>query len=134
MKLCLKNDSSSLDIIFEAIVNFCSENSLSEDIKHNLNIIVDEIVSNVINYSNSAMHNDKFYVSFQMIKDDVEIEIIDFGEKFNPLLRETPDTESSLEDRCIGGLGIFLVKQFSKDLRYQRIEDKNILTIVLSIE
>lgn len=42
-----------------------------------------------------------------------------------------PDADISLsaEDRQIGGLGIFLIRQIMNEVKYERIEGKNILTL-----
>lgn len=134
MKIIVKNDQLALDIIFEGISNFCLIYELPDCIEHNLKVIVDEIVSNIINYSTSAENSDKIYLSISKKNNDVKLKITDFGERFNPLLRADPDISSDIDDRAIGGLGIYLVRQFSKEVRYQRKDDKNILTVILSVK
>ena len=52
---------------------------------------------------------------------------------FNPTQQEDPDVTQSAEDRPIGGLGIFLVRQIMDDIRYERKDDKNILTLTKHI-
>ena len=121
-------------MIFQKLSDFCTDNSLSEDMRCNLNVIADEMISNIINYSDSAVHNDKLILSITKKNNDIKLRITDFGAKFNPLLRESPDVDSSLEDRKIGGLGIYIVRQFSKEIRYQRKKDRNILTIILTVK
>ena len=39
----------------------------------------------------------------------------------------------SAEDREIGGLGIHLVRQLMDEIRYERVEGKNILTLVKKV-
>jgi len=134
MKIIVNNDQLALDIIFDCISNFCLIYELPDCIKHNLKVIIDEIVSNIINYSTSAENNDKIYLSISKKNNDIKLKITDFGERFNPLLRADPDISSDIDDRAIGGLGIFLVRQFSKEVRYQRKDDKNILTVIISVK
>lgn len=134
MIISFTNSPQALDKIFKRLSDFCYDNSLSEDMRCNLNVIADEMISNIINYSDSALHNDKLILSITKKNNDIKLRITDFGEKFNPLLRETPDVNSSLEDRQIGGLGIYIVRKFSKEIRYQRKKDKNVLTIVLTVK
>ena len=52
-------------------------------------------------------------------------EIIDEGEAFNPLERESPDISQGLDDRPVGGLGIHIVKQLMDDVSYQRQDGRN---------
>ena len=134
MIISFENSPHSLDKIFKRIAEFCEDNSLSEDMRCNLNVVADEMVSNIINYSDSALHNEKVILSITKKNNDIKMRITDFGGKLNPLLRGTPDVESSLDDRKIGGLGIYIVRQFSKEIRYQRKRNRNVLTIVLSLK
>ena len=56
--------------------------------------------------------------------------IIDDGIPFNPLTPETPDTNTPIEERELGGLGIHLVRTLADEATYQRQADKNVLTLV----
>lgn len=58
--------------------------------------------------------------------------IEDNGIFYNLLERENPDTELPLEDRKIGGLGVFLVKNMVEHMEYQRIEDRNRVKVTVS--
>jgi anti-sigma regulatory factor (Ser/Thr protein kinase) len=53
---------------------------------------------------------------------------------FNPLDEATPDTNLSIEDRQIGGLGIHLVINMVDDISYRRTADKNVLTLTKSFQ
>ena len=61
------------------------------------------------------------------------IVITDTGISFNPLERQEPDLTLSLEERPIGGLGIYLVKQLMTEVSYSRSAGKNILTMAKDI-
>ena len=52
---------------------------------------------------------------------------------FNPLGIETPDTELSLEEREIGGLGIHLIRKMMDRVSYQRRIEKNVISVVKSL-
>ena len=58
------------------------------------------------------------------------IQIVDWGVAFDPLSRPDPDTEASIEEREIGGLGIFMMRNIMDEVHYKREEDRNILTLV----
>ena len=59
----------------------------------------------------------------------MELTLIDGGIPFDPLAKPDPDVTLMAEDRQIGGLGIYMVKQKMDAMEYQRKDDKNILTI-----
>ena len=61
--------------------------------------------------------------------DKLVFTITDSGVPFDPTQQEDPDMTQSAEERPIGGLGIFLVRQIMDDIRYERKDDKNILTL-----
>ena len=88
-----------------------------------IHLACEEIIMNIVSYEG--------YIKIQIESDDkaITISFIDSGVAFDPLAKEMPDTSIPLEDRDIGGLGIFLTQQTMDDVTYQRVDDKNILTI-----
>lgn len=94
-----------------------------------LHLVCEELVVNVVNYAYADPT--KGYLNVKIEKDEhsILIQFVDGGVAFNPLERETPDTSLPLEERQIGGLGIFLTKQMMDEVKYQRVENENILTI-----
>ena len=59
--------------------------------------------------------------------------ITDSGKPFDPTEGGRLDTSLSAEERPIGGLGIFLVRELMDSINYERIDNKNILTLKKSI-
>ena len=55
--------------------------------------------------------------------------LTDTGKEFDPTLAPEADITLSADEREIGGLGIFLIRQIMNEVRYQRIDGKNILTL-----
>jgi serine/threonine-protein kinase RsbW len=51
--------------------------------------------------------------------------VIDDAKAFDPLTAKEPDITASLEDRPIGGLGMFFVKTLMDEVRYKREADRN---------
>ena len=60
---------------------------------------------------------------------DVVISFTDTGRPFNPLNESPPDLDASLEERQIGGLGIYIVREKMDEVSYEYREGKNILTM-----
>jgi anti-sigma regulatory factor (Ser/Thr protein kinase) len=65
---------------------------------------------------------------------DLQVEVADQGVEFDPLTTEPPDVSLSLEDRPIGGLGVFLVKRLARFVSYRRDRDWNRLTFGMSAD
>ena len=97
-------------------------------VKHMLEIVVDEIVSNVARY---AYENEVGTATLSISSDDKGITIVvsDSGIPYNPLEKEDPDITLSAEERGIGGYGIFIVKKVMDDVSYEYKDNKNILTL-----
>ncbi len=95
-----------------------------------IDVAVDEIFTNIASYSYRPETGDAV-VRVQILEDPLRLEVtfIDQGIPFNPLLRKDPDTTLSLEQRQIGGLGIFLVKKSMDEVLYEYKDGSNILTI-----
>ena len=64
------------------------------------------------------------------VNDEIIIEYEDYGMPFNPLERVDPDISLSLEERGIGGLGIYMVKKVMDAIKYRYEDNKNILVMI----
>lgn len=104
--------------------------SCDEKIKAKIDIAVDEIFSNIANYAYNA-DGGSVTVKFNKLdgKKEIEIIFIDEGEPYNPLKKEDPNVKLSLEDRKVGGLGIFIAKKSMDEVLYEYKDNKNILTL-----
>ena len=129
MLLTIKNDISEISRVCDEVKSFCTSNNISDSCYQNIVLIIDEMVTNVILYAYKDQLEHCFHLEIVKDRGRVCIELSDDGVPFNPLESNVPDTDSSLEDRAIGGLGIFLVKQLSEHVEYQRLGNKNYLKI-----
>lgn len=91
-----------------------------------LYVAADEIVTNILHYSGAKTLD----VCCCVTADDVAISFSDDGTPYNPLEREDPDVTLSAEERSIGGLGIFMVKNTMDDVKYEYLDGRNVLTVV----
>ena len=95
-----------------------------------INVAIDELFSNIVKYGYPKAPGP---VTVQLIvKDDprsVYIRFADEGIPYNPLTKQDPDITLSADEREIGGLGIYMVKQTMDDVKYKYENDQNILTI-----
>ncbi len=134
MLISLKNDVNEIARLCDEVKKFCEENGVSDEKYHDIVLILDEIVTNVINYAYPDGGTHTFTLDLRKEGDDrISMKLSDDGIPFDPLARDNPDTESSLEERQIGGLGIFIVKQLSEVVEYSRTDDKNHLSVTVSV-
>ena len=64
-----------------------------------------------------------------MHEGSIVLVLTDTGKEFDPTAAPEADVTLSAEDRQIGGLGIFLIRQIMNEVKYERIEGKNVLTL-----
>ena len=97
-------------------------------IRHMIEIVIDEIVSNVARYAYSGGEG-KATIDFRSDDEGITITVTDSGIPYNPLEKEDPDITLSADERGIGGYGIFIVKKIMDEITYEYKDDKNILTM-----
>ncbi len=134
MLLNVKNDIREIERIFADIKGFFCENNISEKKGFDVLVIVDELATNIINYAFDDGQEHTFTIMIEKKNEDVHLRLTDGGIPFDPLQKSEPDIDSPLENRQIGGLGIFFVKQLSKKITYTRIENKNQLDVLVSLK
>jgi len=129
VSISVKNNVSELKKINHILEVFVKSNNLSSQVLFALNLSIEEILTNIITYGfeDSSEH----VILLRLEKGDglINIKIEDDGKPFNPLDYDDPDPDKPLEDREMGGLGIFLVKSYMDDLQYQREENKNLISM-----
>ena len=122
----INNLSKVLDFIDSELDNSsCSRKTLMQ-----INIAVEELFANVASYA-YPMRTGGISIDVEVESDPgkVTITFTDSGIPYNPLLREDPDITLPAEERSIGGLGVFIVKETMDSMTYERKDDHNIVTI-----
>lgn len=128
--ITIENDIKQIQDVAEHLESFGNANHISPKIVYQLNLSVDEILTNIITYGFSDSESHDITVSLSCSKSEVTIQIIDDGQQFDPLSYTPEGVEDELEDRPIGGLGIHLVKTMMDEIQYERINNENKTTII----
>ena len=105
--------------------------------KRQIKLCVEEIFMNITHYAynpNTGPAVIKVDVVGQPESSRVVISFADEGKPYDPLQREDPDIEAGLDERPIGGLGIYLVKTTMDNVEYEHKDGQNVLTIEKDIE
>ncbi len=99
-----------------------------------VDIVIDEFFGNIANYAyNPEVGPATVRVEVTENPTAVVITFIDNGVPYDPLAKADPDTTLSVEQREIGGLGIYMVKKSMDDVFYEYKDGKNILRIKKTI-
>lgn len=127
--IILANDISEINKLSQFIDEIGEEFSLTPDIIFNLNLVLEEAVANVINYAYPKEEHQSIFLSAKLQDGSIVFVLTDTGKEFDPTMAPEADITLSAEDRPIGGLGIFLIRQIMNQVKYERIEGKNVLTL-----
>lgn len=139
MELIIHNKVSDLDIVRRTVDEFGAQLGLDEMEIMRFNLVMEEAVSNVILYAYPRSEDQR--ISISLLSDEgpqpgamlIRVVIKDSGMEFDPTRRDSPDIDQPLEERRIGGLGIFLIKKYMDTVDYQRADGFNILTLTKTI-
>ncbi len=126
----LPNDTAALPRLTDAVTEFCAAHNLNARCCHDLNLALEEAVSNIMLYAYDDDAPHTILVRLTVDGTAVRATIEDDGVAFNPLNAPTPDLDAPIEQRQIGGLGIFFVQELMDEVTYARRDGKNVLQLL----
>jgi phosphoserine phosphatase RsbU/P len=129
LEVKLNNKVSELERLNHTLTEFGRRHGLAPKVVHDLNLALEEILTNIISYGYTDNREQEIKVRLSVQPGEVKAEVEDDGQPFNPLEAPEPDTAQSLQERTIGGLGIHLVRKLMDNLEYKRQGDRNLLTM-----
>ena len=107
----------------------CFENAgCSMKMMMQLELVTEELFANVCNYAYDDAIG-MICIGAEAKDGMLSLTFTDSGKPYDPLKKEDPDITLSAEDRPIGGLGVFMVKNIMDDVSYEYKDGKNILTV-----
>lgn len=132
LTLHLRYEVAEIDRLLAAVQAEAKRANWSDSLLNNVMLAAEEAVVNVINYATPANPDDTVDFSLLCKDGSVEISVSDSGPEFDPL-RQAPevDTDLPLEQRKVGGLGIFFIRNLAESMEYVRKDGRNILKIRL---
>ncbi len=127
--LTLHNDVQQVTLLADYIDAVADEGALDPALAISLNLALEEAVANVILYAYPEGTQGDVDITTTVADGVLTFIIADEGVPFDPTQKEEADVTLGLEERPIGGLGIFLVRQIMDTVGYERREGRNILTL-----
>lgn len=127
--ITLSNDIKQISLLSEFVNKTCKAVGFDESTTLQMNLALEEAVVNVMSY---AYPSDKEgSVNIEAVANDYRLKFIisDSGVYFDPTVVAEADTSIPLEERAIGGLGIYLVRHLMDSVNYERIGGFNVLTL-----
>ena len=109
---------------------FCAAHQVGDDVAHAVNLSLDELLTNTMTYGADGVERQQVEIVLSLDDAALTTQIRDTGPAFDPLEVPDPDLDSDVEDRPIGGLGVFLVREMMDDMRYRRVDGRNEVTLI----
>lgn len=128
-ELLIKNHLSELEKVGQFIEEIGEELGLSMELQMNLNLVMEEMVSNVIFYAYPEGKEEEIELVAESNGKELTFVLSDKGKEFDPTMKEDADPNVNPMERDIGGMGIYIVKNIMNQVTYQRLEGKNLLTM-----
>ncbi|MDR2403915.1 MAG: SpoIIE family protein phosphatase [Spirochaetaceae bacterium] len=123
----------NLDRLLEWIETVLEDYSCPPKTCHQMAVVTEEIFVNIVNYAYPEGSGDVTLRAGRMGEAFV-VQFEDDGVPFDPSEWPDPDTKAVIEDRNVGGLGLYLAKKMTDHISYQRLDGKNLLTILKAPE
>ena len=127
--LTLPNDVQTIPQLAEFVEGVGEELGFDMEDTMGLNLALEEAVVNVMTYAYPKGTLGTVQIDAEANDQRLKLVITDQGSPFDPTAKEDADITLSVEDRPIGGLGIFLVRQLMDSIYYERVNGSNVLTL-----
>lgn len=129
MTLNIHNNIAEISQLAPFLDEVAEAYGIAPDVSFKLNLALDEALANSISYAYPEGTEGSITLEAGMDGDDLLFHLIDEGTPFDPTKEGDVDITLSVEERPIGGLGIFLIKQMMDSVTYKRVDNKNILEL-----
>lgn len=122
--------SSGLQTLLSFTETWLSKIGISPEKQYDILIIVEELTVNIVNYAYDEIPG-KITLSLELLDDGaiLRLNLSDTGRPFNPLDYDNPKLSESIEERPVGGLGIFIIKSLADKLKYEYNNKQNQIII-----
>lgn len=129
-KIAVIPNEKSFDAVQSFGAGLTERLAVMPKIANKVNIAIDEIYSNIVNYSGADIAE----IKYEIADGKLILTFTDNGTEYNPLETKEPDVTLSAEERKIGGLGIFMVRKMTESMEYKYENERNILKLVIALK
>ncbi|TKJ47470.1 hypothetical protein CEE34_03450 [Candidatus Aerophobetes bacterium Ae_b3a] len=129
--ITLEASLKNLQVISSFLHKWAKKASLSTHSENELFLAVEEAYINIVKYAYPESLG-KVSIHCRIEEDSLILKIRDEGIPFNPLQLSEPHLVSCLKERKVGGLGVFLMRRFVDNVKYEKEGKYNVLTLVKS--
>jgi serine/threonine-protein kinase RsbW len=132
LRLQIPCERTQLGLLLDSIEQSLLEHGIARELRDDMRLIAEEVVCNAIEHgAGGEPAQRRIAVDIARDDDGLHVEFRDNGRPFDPLDQEPPELDADVVDRPIGGLGVHLVRELARSVRYVREEPYNVLHVVL---
>jgi serine/threonine-protein kinase RsbW len=131
-ELKIDSDLKNLELVADFITKSMRESGAqNEKDIFDVQLAVDEALTNIIEHAYAGINGGKITVQCRLSESKKEfiVKLKDSGKPFDPQTVASPDTDAKLEERKVGGLGIYFMKQLMQTVKYAINDKENELTM-----
>jgi anti-sigma regulatory factor (Ser/Thr protein kinase) len=129
MNIQVRNIFAEIPAANDAASNWLAVRNAPPAIDYLANLAIEELLTNCIKYGYDDADEHTISIELELVGKELKLTVIDDGHLFNPLEVAPPDTSLPLEERPVGGLGLHLLRNMSDRMEYNRVQDKNCVTL-----
>jgi anti-sigma regulatory factor (Ser/Thr protein kinase) len=134
IEISITNDVCEIAGVAARIDEFCETREIGRKIANAVNVSIDEILTNTIGYGYDDDEPHRIEIALSKEADALVIAITDDSKEFDPSGPPPEvDFDATLEDRALGGLGLFLVHELMDRVDYRRVEGRNLVTLTKNL-
>jgi serine/threonine-protein kinase RsbW len=131
--MALRNDISEVASVLDAVEAFGEENRLPRKKIFQLNLVLDELITNIVSYGFEDSAESSIRLSVALGDGTIDVELTDNGRPFDPVAAPLPELGGSIEERQVGGLGLKFMRTYMDRLDYRRDGEFNRLRLQMNL-
>lgn len=129
----ITNNIDEIGKLTEFVEELGTELSLPMETTMHINLALEEAVSNIIMYAYPQGETHEIMLRTTVTKDQIIFLLTDNGLSFDPTHAPDVNLDVPVEERKIGGLGIFLIRSIMNEISYQRLDGENRLIMIKNL-
>jgi anti-sigma regulatory factor (Ser/Thr protein kinase) len=129
VRLELRNRLEDLARLESGLARFAAEHGLLPRDLRSLNLVLDEIVTNLIEHAYDDEAEHVIWIRLALSGGELVVEIEDDGRPFDPLAAPAPELGAAPSEAPIGGLGLHFVRRSVDAIEHGRVGERNLLRL-----
>ena len=108
----------NLDRVREFVAESAEECGLEPAAVYAVQLAVDEAFTNIIEHAYGGESLERIECTCQMVSGNLGVTLMDCGKPFDPSLVPEPNLTAELEEREVGGIGLYFIYQLMDDVQF----------------